>query len=77
MVQEVEAGGLTQFARKEFRAASWLEKRTTATSISQLLQSTLDPGEAAVIAVATSEHIATVAIDETVGAPHRTIGVAS
>lgn len=44
-----------------------LEKRTTATSIPQLLQSTLDPGEAAVVAVATAEHIATVAIDETVG----------
>lgn len=67
VVQEVEAGGRTQFAREEFRAASWLEKRTIATSIPQLLQSTLDPGEAAVIAVATAEHIATVAIDETVG----------
>ena len=67
VVQQVEAGGRTQFAREEFRAASWLEKRTIATSIPQLLQSTLDPGEAAVIAVATSEHIATVAIDETVG----------
>jgi len=67
VVQEVQAGGRTQFAREEFRAASWLEKRTTATSIPQLLQSTLDPGEAAVIAVATAEHIATVAIDETVG----------
>ena len=46
VVQEVEAGGRTQFAREEFRAASWLEKRTIATSIPQLLQSTLDPGEA-------------------------------
>jgi predicted nucleic acid-binding protein len=78
VVQEVEAGGRTQFAREEFRAASWLEKRTTATSIPQLLQSTLDPGEAAVIAVATVEHIATVAFDETVGrrigAVARTLG---
>lgn len=67
VVQEVEAGGRTQFAREEFRAASWLDKHTTATSLSPLLHATLDPGEAAVIAVAASEHIATVAIDETVG----------
>ena len=67
VVQEVEAGGRTQFAREEFRAASWMEKRSTPTTLPLLLQSTLDPGEAAVIALATSEHIATVAIDETVG----------
>jgi predicted nucleic acid-binding protein len=67
VVQEVEAGGRTQFAREEFRAASWMEKRATTTTLPLLLQSTLDPGEAAVIALATSEHIATVAIDETVG----------
>jgi predicted nucleic acid-binding protein len=67
VVQEVEAGGRTQFAREEFRAASWLEKRTSVTVLPPLLQSTLDPGEASVIAVATSERIAIVAIDETVG----------
>ena len=67
VVQEVEAGGRTQFAREEFRAVSWLDKRATATTLPPLLQSTLDPGEAAVVALATSEHIATVAIDETVG----------
>lgn len=67
VVQEVEAGGRTQFAREEFRAASWLDRRATATALPPLLQATLDPGEAAVIALATSEHIATVAIDETVG----------
>lgn len=27
VVQEIEAGGRTQFAREEFRAASWLDKR--------------------------------------------------
>lgn len=67
VAQEIEAGGRTQFAREEFRAASWLDKRATATVLSPLLQSTLDPGEAAVIALATSEQIVTVAIDEAVG----------
>ncbi len=28
VVQETEAGGRTQFAREEFRAASWLDKRS-------------------------------------------------
>jgi predicted nucleic acid-binding protein len=67
VVQEIEAGGRTQFAREEFRAAAWLDKRVTATTLPPLLQSTLDAGEAAVIALATSEGITTVAIDETVG----------
>lgn len=67
VVQEIEAGGRTQFALEEFQAASWLDKRATATALPPLLQSTLDPGEAAVVALATSERIATVAIDETVG----------
>jgi predicted nucleic acid-binding protein len=67
VVQEIEAGGRTQFARDEFRAASWLDKRAIATALPSLLQSTLDPGEAAVVALATSEQVATVAIDETVG----------
>jgi predicted nucleic acid-binding protein len=67
VVQEIEAGGRTQFAREEFRAASWLDKRSGSISLSPLLQSTLDPGEAAVVALATSERIPTVAIDETVG----------
>jgi predicted nucleic acid-binding protein len=67
VVQEIEAGGRTQFAREEFRAASWLDKRSATISVPLLLQSTLDPGEAAVVALATSEKIATVAIDETVG----------
>lgn len=67
VVQEIEAGGRTQFAREEFRAASWLDKRSASISLPPLLQSTLDPGEAAVVALATSERIPTVAIDETVG----------
>jgi predicted nucleic acid-binding protein len=53
VVQEIEAGGRTQFAREEFRAAAWLDKRVTATILPPLLQSTLDAGEAAVIALAT------------------------
>jgi predicted nucleic acid-binding protein len=44
-----------------------LDKRSATSSLSPLLQSTLDPGEAAVVALATSERIPTVAIDETVG----------
>src|SRR5579859_4414191 len=59
VVQEIEAGGRTQFAREEFRAASWLDKRLGSISLSPLLQSTLDPGEAAVVALATSERIST------------------
>ena len=27
VIQEIEAGGRTQFAREEFRAASWMDKR--------------------------------------------------
>jgi predicted nucleic acid-binding protein len=62
VVREIEAGGQTQFARDEFRAASWMDKRSVSVSVSPLLQSTLDPGEAAVVALATAEQIATVAI---------------
>lgn len=32
VVQEIEAGGRTQFAREEFRAASWLDKRSASIS---------------------------------------------
>jgi predicted nucleic acid-binding protein len=67
VAQEIEAGGRTQFAREEFRAASWLDKRSASIPVSPLLQSTLDPGEAAVVALATTEQIPMVAIDETVG----------
>jgi len=67
VVQEIEAGGRTQFAREEFRAASWLDKRGASIFLPPLLQSALDPGEASVVALATSERIPTVAIDETVG----------
>jgi predicted nucleic acid-binding protein len=44
-----------------------MDKRSVSVSVPPLLQSTLDPGEAAVVALATAEQIATVAIDETVG----------
>ena len=67
VVQEIDAGGRTQFAREEFRAASWFDKRSSSISLPPPLQFTLDPGEAAVVALATSEGIPTVAIDETVG----------
>jgi predicted nucleic acid-binding protein len=63
VVQEIEAGR-TQFAREEFRAASWLDKRSATISLSPLLQFTLDSEEAAVVTLATSEQIPTVAIDE-------------
>ena len=43
VVREIEAGGQTQFARDEFRAASWMDKRSVSVSVSPLLQSTLDP----------------------------------
>lgn len=66
VVQEIEAGGSTQFAREGFRAASWLDKRSAPITLPALLQSTLDPGEAAVVVLAMSEQIGTVAIDEMV-----------
>jgi hypothetical protein len=39
-----------------------MDKRSVSVSVSLLLQPTLDPGEAAVVALATAEQIATVAI---------------
>jgi hypothetical protein len=39
VVQEIEAGGRTQFARDVFRAASWMNKRSVSVSVSPLLQS--------------------------------------
>jgi hypothetical protein len=67
VTQEIEVGGRTQFALEEFRSASWLDKRSAGIPVSPLLQSTLDPGEAAVVALATTEQIPIVAIDETGG----------
>jgi hypothetical protein len=33
VVQEINAGGRTQFAREEFRAASWFDKRSSNISL--------------------------------------------
>ena len=33
VVQEVMAGGRTQFSREEFRSASWLDKRQVAMAL--------------------------------------------
>jgi predicted nucleic acid-binding protein len=65
--REIAAGGRTQFARAEVAGATWLEQRSTPTPFPPLLQSTLDPGEAAVIAVALTDNIPTVCIDEMLG----------
>jgi predicted nucleic acid-binding protein len=67
VVQEIEAGGRTQFARSEFRSATWLDKRTEPTMFPTFLQAALDPGEAAVISLAMAEKVSTVATDEVVG----------
>ncbi len=61
------AAGRAQFALTEFRAAPWLEKREEPTPLTPLLQASLDPGEAAVIALAITEKVAAVAIDEALG----------
>ena len=64
---EISAGGPDLFACAELAAASGLERRSTPTALPPYLLSTLDRGEAAVIALALVERIATVCIDETVG----------
>jgi predicted nucleic acid-binding protein len=65
--QEIAAGGRTQFAREEFAAATWFDRRGFPTVLPPFLRATLDPGEAAVIATALAENIATVCIDEALG----------
>lgn len=65
--REITAGGRTQFARAEFAAADWLEQRTAPTPLPPFLRTVLDPGEASVIALALTESIETVCIDETLG----------
>jgi predicted nucleic acid-binding protein len=65
--REIAAGGRTQFAREEFASATWLDRRSTPTSLPPFLRTALDPGEAAVIAVALAENTGTVCIDETMG----------
>ena len=36
VVQEIEAGGQTQFARDEFRVASWMDKRSLRLALKSL-----------------------------------------
>ena len=67
VVQEILVGGPTHFACVEFAAATWLDRQTLPTPLSSYLLSTLDRGEAAVIAFALTGGITTVCIDETVG----------
>lgn len=68
VISELEAGGPLGLGATEFaKAASWIERRTSAVPISEYLRHTLDPGEAAVIQTAVNEHIPRVCIDEIVG----------
>lgn len=65
--REIVAGGRTQFARAEFAAAAWHEQRAAPTALTPYLRAALDPGEAAVIALALSEKVPVVGIDEAMG----------
>ena len=65
--QEIENGGVSNFAVKEFKQASWLSKQTSRLTISPLLLNSLDLGEASVIQLALNEQISTVCIDEAIG----------
>jgi predicted nucleic acid-binding protein len=65
--EEIAAGGSVQFACAEFEAATWLGRRQTHLILPPYLLTTLDRGEAAVIALALAEKIPTVCIDEIVG----------
>ena len=67
VVREVAAGGPDQFACAELAANTWLDQRTTPTPTPPFLLAALDPGEAAVIALALAENIGTVCIDEVRG----------
>jgi predicted nucleic acid-binding protein len=68
VVREITAGGRTQFAREEFAAAAtWMDQRQTDTLVPPFLATALDLGEASVIALAQTENVATVCIDETLG----------
>jgi predicted nucleic acid-binding protein len=44
--EELLAGDMDDVGAPEFRAATWLEKRTIATSLAPHLRSVLHPGEA-------------------------------
>jgi predicted nucleic acid-binding protein len=65
--QEISAGNASRFGVEAFAAASWLDKRQAATSVSAFLRNALDPGEASVIHTAVTEGVPLVAIDEAVG----------
>ena len=65
--EEIAAGGSAQFACAEFNAATWLDRRKSPAVLPPYLLTTLDRGEASVIALALAEKIPTVCIDETVG----------
>ncbi len=65
--QEILADPTKDFGKHAFLAASWLTRLKGPTAIPPHLASTLDPGEASVIATALAQGINTVAIDETVG----------
>jgi predicted nucleic acid-binding protein len=65
--QEILIGGTTGFAVTEFQSASWLQKQSSALTISPLLFNSLDLGEASVIQLALNKNISTVCIDEAVG----------
>lgn len=65
--EEIATGGGAQFACAEFDAATWVDKRKSPVVLPPYLLTTLDRGEAAVIALALAEKIPTACIDEAVG----------
>ena len=64
---EINQGGITGFAVKEFHQADWLIKHENKITIPSFLQNSLDIGEASVIETALQTKISTVCIDEAVG----------
>lgn len=67
VAEEIAAGGSAQFACAEFNAAIWLDRRKSPAVLPPYLLTTLDRGEAAVIALALAENIPTACIGEAVG----------
>lgn len=59
--------GKNEFGRNQFNQATFLEKGTKPTQISNFLRRALDSGEAAVIQTALDKSISLVCIDEAVG----------
>ncbi len=64
---EILAQSASHYGAKEFESANWLEKLKDPCKTNQFLQSTLDPGEAAVIQIALDKNIGVVCIDEDAG----------